>query len=126
MAAEPDVAWAALEEVGKVNQLIGFLGPVTMDGDVRRVDMAENGIIEELIVSVDAPLRRMSYSVRKGPWALIHHHSVMQILPPAQGAGGSRVAWLVDLKPDELAEEFAAGMEGAVEAIKTSLGKTAP
>lgn len=67
MAAEPDVAWAALEEVGKVNQLIGFLGPVTMDGDVRRVDMAENGIIEELIVSVDAPCAVCPTACAKAP-----------------------------------------------------------
>ncbi|MCX5399878.1 SRPBCC family protein [Streptomyces sp. NBC_00102] len=126
VAADAEVAWAALEEVGKVNQLITFLGPVTVEGDVRRVDMAENGIIEELIVSVDPALRRMSYSVRQGPWALTHHHSVMQVLPPAEGDSGSRVAWLVDLKPDSLAEEFAAGMEGAVEAMKASLGKATP
>ncbi|MFW6695339.1 SRPBCC family protein [Streptomyces sp. MAR4 CNX-425] len=119
--ADEETAWAALVDVGAVNKLITFLGPVTLDGDVRTVDMGEYGTIEELIVSVDDEPRRMSYSVRKSPWNFVHHHSVMEILPPEEGAVGSRVRWLVDLKPDSLAEEIATGMDGAVESMKQSL-----
>ncbi|MEO3762959.1 SRPBCC family protein [Streptomyces sp. B8F3] len=118
--ADEEAAWAALVDVGAVNKLT-FLGPVTLDGDVRTADMGEYGTTEELIVSVDDEHRRMSYSVRNSPWKFLHHPSVMEILPPEEGAVGSRARWLVDLKPDSLTEEIATGMDGAVESMKQSL-----
>jgi hypothetical protein len=121
IGADPEKAWAALSNVGAVNELITFLGPVTLDGDVRKVDMGEYGVIEELIVSVDDDLRRVAYSVQKSPWDLAHHHSTMQILPPGDGADGAVMSWVVDLLPESAADEFASGLDGAVEAIKQSL-----
>ncbi|MEU1073476.1 MULTISPECIES: SRPBCC family protein [unclassified Streptomyces] len=125
VAADEKTAWAALADVGAVNKLIPFLGPVTVDGDVRKIDMGEFGIIEELVVTVDDERRRVAYSVRRSPWPLVHHHSSMQILPPAPGESGSRLLWLVDLLPADVAPEFASGMDGAVEAIRHSLAEPA-
>jgi Polyketide cyclase / dehydrase and lipid transport len=115
-------AWAALSKVGEVNKLITFLGPVTLDGDVRRIDMGEYGVIEELIVSVDDEWQRVTYSIQKSSYALTHHHSSMQVFPVGAGtSGGSRFVWILDLKPDAMAAVLAPGVENAVEAIKKSL-----
>jgi hypothetical protein len=121
IGADEERAWAALADVASINKLITFLGPVTVDGDVRTVDMGEFGIIEELIVSLDADERRLSYTLTKSPWNFQHHHSSMQILPPHGTDSGARVRWIVDLKPDSAAEEFATGLDGAVESLKNSL-----
>jgi hypothetical protein len=121
ISADSERAWAALADVGAVNKLITFLGPVTLNGDVRTVDMGDYGTIEELIVSVDPDLRRVAYSVRKSPWNFGHHHSSMQILPPSGDAEGTRMRWIVDLKPDSLTAEIADGLDSAIESIKKSL-----
>jgi carbon monoxide dehydrogenase subunit G len=118
VGADADTAWSALADIGAVNKLITFLGPVTVDGNVSTVDMGEFGIIEELIASVDPELRRVAYTVRKSPWDFEHHHSVMQILPTKDGAV---LRWVVDLLPESAVAEFASGMDGAVESIKQSL-----
>jgi hypothetical protein len=120
VGADVESAWAALSDVSRVNQLITFLGPVRVDGDVRIVDMGEFAI-KELIVDVDPGRRRVAYSIQQSPYELIHHHSVMQILPPAPGEPGARMVWSLDVKPDATAEVMAPGVADAVEAIKKSL-----
>ena len=121
IAADEKPAWDALADVAVVNKIITFLGPVTYEGDVRKIDMGEYGIIEELIVAIDHDEQRVAYSVQNSPWNLVHHHSTMQILPPTAGAAGARLRWVVDLKPDSAAEEFAAGMENAIASLKSTL-----
>jgi hypothetical protein len=54
----PDEAWAALRDVGRINQLITFLGPVTVEGDRRTCELGGQGTLDELIVSVDDERRR--------------------------------------------------------------------
>ncbi|MFK3982417.1 SRPBCC family protein [Micromonospora sp. NPDC050397] len=118
--ASVDKAWKALSDVGAVNQLITFLGPVTVDGDVRTVDMGEF-LIKELIVAVDPEQRRVAYSIKESPYELEHHHSSMQILPAADAADGCRMVWTIDVKPDATADEMAPGVVNAVEAIRKAL-----
>jgi carbon monoxide dehydrogenase subunit G len=119
--ASVERAWEALSDVGAVDKLITFLGPVTVDGDTRTVDMGEFGLIEELIVAVDAEHRRVAYSIQKSPYDMTYHHSSMQILPPERESGRTRMVWILDLKPDSLAEAMAPGVADAVAAIQKSL-----
>ncbi|MDG4800219.1 SRPBCC family protein [Micromonospora sp. WMMD980] len=120
VGADVESAWAALSDVARVNQLITFLGPVTVDGDVRTVDMGEF-TIKELVVDVDPKTRRVAYSIQQSPYQLTHHHSIMQILAPESGGSGSRMMWSIDVKPDATADVMAPGVLDAIETIKKSL-----
>lgn len=122
VGADEKRSWEALADVGAVNRLITFLGPVTLDGDVRRVSIGAAEPIEELIVGVDETHHRVAYSVRKSPWGFTFHHSSMQVLPPHDNeSGGARLLWTIDVKPDSMANQIAADIDGAVESIKKAL-----
>ena len=68
VSATPDQAWSALRDVGKINQLITFLGEVTVDGDRRTCQLGDQGTLDELIVSVDDEQRRLAYSIVESPF----------------------------------------------------------
>jgi hypothetical protein len=113
-----DQAWAAVADVGAIDKLITFLGPVTVTGDIRRVDMGENGTVEELIVTVDPERRRLAYSVQNSPVGFTHHHSSMQVLPDGDG---SRLIWTNDFAPDELLAANSPTLDMAAGLIQKSL-----
>ena len=65
--------WAAVADVGAVNQLIDYLGEVTVDGDVRSCRLGDAGTLEELIVSVDHDVRRLAYAIQSSPTSFTSH-----------------------------------------------------
>ncbi len=119
IGASPDEAWRAVRDVGKINQLITFLGDVTVAGDRRTCELGGQGQLNELIVSVDDERRRLAYSITESPFNFSHHHASMQIEP--ESGGGSRFTWITDLKPDEAAPALADAVDAAVESLKQSL-----
>ncbi len=121
IGASPDAAWAAVRDVGKINQLITFLGDVTVDGDRRICELGDQGALDELIVSVDEEHRRIAYAIRESPFNFDHHHASMQIVPNGGSNEGARFIWTTDLKPDTAAAALAEAIDGAVESIKQAL-----
>ncbi|MEN8374790.1 MAG: SRPBCC family protein [Gemmatimonadota bacterium] len=117
--ASPDDAWAALREVGRVNELITFLGEVSIDGDTRTCELGDQGQLEELIVSAADEHRRLAYSITASPFEFEHHHASMQILP--NGGQGSRFVWFSDVKPDGVAPALEQAVDAAVESFKQTL-----
>lgn len=113
-----DQAWAAVADVGAIDKLITFLGPVTVTGNIRRVDLGENGTVEELIVTVDHERRRLAYSVQSSPVGFTHHHASMQVLP---AGNGSRLIWTNDFTPDEMLAENAPTLDAAADLIQKSI-----
>ena len=117
--AAPDKAWEMLRDVGKLNQLISFLGEVTVEGDRRTCSLGEGGTLSELIVSVDDQRRRVAYSILESPFNLEHHNSSMQVEP--NGGTGSKFIWTTDIKPDSAAPGLSEALDAAVESIKLAL-----
>lgn len=115
LEAPADEVWRALEDVGAINQLIDFLGEVTLDGDVRTCDLGEHGRLEELMVSVDSKFRRVAYSVKESPFGFTHHHGSMQALPDG---GATRFVWWTDFQPAEVEEPLAGAIDDALAAIE--------
>jgi len=119
ITATPDAAWKALRDVGRVNELITFLGEVTVDGDRRTCSLGEQGVLDELIVSVDDERRRLAYSIRASPFNFEYHHASMQVVP---GEGpGARFVWTSDVKPDEAVPALSEAIDGAVESFRRTL-----
>lgn len=108
--------WAAVADVGAVNQLIDYLGEVTVDGDVRSCRLGDAGTLEELIVSVDHDVRRLAYAIQSSPFGFAHHHASMQVT--AVDRGTSRLTWITDIAPDPLVEVVTEPIDAAVASIQ--------
>ena len=117
--APPEKAWAALRDVGRVNELITFLGEVTVEGDRRTCSLGDLGTLDELIVSVDDETRRLAYTIRESPFGFEHHHASMQITE--NGGSGARFLWTTDVKPDAAAAALSEAIDGAVESLRATL-----
>ena len=119
--SRPDIVWDAVRDVGAVHTRVapGFLTGCRMeDAPLARVVTFANGLeARELIVDVDDAARRLVWSVVGG--RMSHHNASMQIV--AEDAGRTRVVWIADLLPNELAGPIAGMIEQGLAAMKKTL-----
>ena len=119
--SRPDIVWDAVRDVGAVHTRVapGFLTGCRMeDAPLARVVTFANGMeARELIVDVDDASRRLVWSVVGG--RMSHHNASMQIV--AEDAGRTRVVWIADLLPNELAGPIAGMIEQGLAAMKKTL-----
>ena len=118
---DPATVWDAVRDVGAVHTRVapGFLTGCRMEeAPLARVVTFANGMVaRELIVDVDDAARRLAWSVVGG--RLSHHNASMQVL--ASGEGHTRVVWVADLLPNELAGAIAGMIEQGLAAMKRTL-----
>ena len=119
--SHPDAVWDAVRDVGAVHTRVapGFLTGCRMeDAPLARVVSFANGMeARELIVDVDDAARRLAWAVVGG--RMSHHNASMQIF--AEGAAHTRVVWIADLLPNELAPAIAGMIEQGLAAMKKTL-----
>ena len=115
----PDTVWSRISDVGAVNQLIDFIGEVTVEGDHRSCSMGDHGTLDELIVSVDADRKRLVYAITQSPFQFEHHSASMQAA--ADGDDRTRFLWTTDFKPDSVAPALEEAIDMAVDSIKRTL-----
>ena len=117
--ARPEDVWSAVRDVGAIHQRLapGFVIDTRLEGDIRVVTFANGMTARELIVDIDDAARRLVWSVIEG--RLRHHNASMQIF--ADGEGASRVVWIADLLPKELAGSIGAMIEQGLAAMKRKL-----
>lgn len=116
--ASVEDVWDKIANVGSISDLVGFITESQLNGDVRVCKMADGGILEEKIISVDHALRRVAYCIINSPLDLEFHSASMQVVPKG---GSASVIWITDLKPDSMAEQFDTIFEEAVPGIRTAL-----
>lgn len=117
-AAVEDV-WAAVRDVGAVHQRLapGFVVDTRLDGDARVVTFANGAVVRELLVDIDDEARRVAYAAVGGRAA--HHNASMQIF--AEGEGRSRLVWITDVLPNEVAGAIGGLIEQGADAMKRTL-----
>ena len=110
-----------LRDVGSVHRRLapGFVTDCRLEdqGATRLVTFANGLIARELIVDIDDGVRRLVWAVVEGRPK--HHNASLQVL--AEGSGNSRIVWIADLLPDDLAEPIAGMMEQGIRAMKQTL-----
>ena len=118
LRADPWNVWDAVRDVGAIHTRLApdFVTDVTMDGDARIVTFANGMTAKELIVDVDDAARRLVWAVVEG--RPTHHNGSLQVF--AQG-NESRVVWIADLLPHELAKPIGAMMQHGMDAMKKKL-----
>lgn len=102
----PDLVWDAIRDVGAVHERLapGFVVDTRLEEGARIVTFGNGVVARELIVDVDEAARRLVWSVVGG--RMTHHNASLQVF--TEGAK-SRVVWIADLLPNEVAP-FIAGM----------------
>jgi carbon monoxide dehydrogenase subunit G len=123
--ARPENVWAAVRDVGAVHQRLvpGVLVDAYLDGDARVVTFASGSVARELLVDVDDEARRFAYAVVEGPLRATHHNASMQVF--AEGSGRSRLVWITDVLPNDLAASISTLVEQGTAAMKQTLEKEA-
>jgi uncharacterized protein YndB with AHSA1/START domain len=121
--ADPNAVWDAVRDVGAIHTRLapGFVVDTRLDGDVRIVTFANGLVARERIVTVDDGERRLVWAVVEG--RLTHHNGAIQVFP--EGEKGSRLVWIADLLPGELAPQIDGMMTHGMAAMQKALATRA-
>jgi polyketide cyclase/dehydrase/lipid transport protein len=121
--AGPEDVWAAVADFGAVHQRLvpGFVLDARLDGDARIVTFANGTVARELLVDCDHASRRLVYAVVSE--RLKQHSASVQVF--AEGKARSRLVWIVDFLPNEIAPYIDAQMDQAALAMRQALGRDA-
>jgi carbon monoxide dehydrogenase subunit G len=122
--APADRIWDALRDVGAIHTRLarGFVTDTRLEGDTREVTFANGAVVRERIVDLNDRARRIAYAAVGGRFA--HHSASIQVFP--DGDGRSRVVWIADLLPNELADLIGGMMEQGCAAMKRTLEQSNP
>ena len=120
VGAPVEDVWAAIRDVGAPHKRLapGFLVDTRLEGDARVVTFANGLVVRERIVDVDDAARRLCWAVVGSP-RLTHHNASLQVF--AEGGGRSRVVWIADLLPDEIAGDIRGLIEQGMAVMKQTL-----
>jgi hypothetical protein len=119
--APPEQVWAAVSDVGAVHSRLtpGLVLETQLEGDVRTLIFPGGAVARELIVAIDDERRRLAYAVVEGRMPLTRHHASFQVF--ADGMGGTRLVWIMDVLPHTLAEEVRVRVERGAFVMKQAL-----
>src|SRR5213082_2632502 len=101
VASPPDLVWAAVRDVGAVHIRLaqGFVTDTKLENGARVVTFANGFVAREMIVDIDEEHRRLAYSAVGGRAS--HHNASIQVFSAKDGK--SRLLWITDLLPDDMA-----------------------
>ena len=119
LGAAPANVWAPIRDVGAIHRRLapGFVTDTRMDGDARIVTFANGMVVRELIVDVDDAARRLAYAAVGG--RSTHHNASFQVF--ADGERGTRLVWIADVLPHEVAKPIAEMMEQGLRVVQRTL-----
>jgi hypothetical protein len=121
--AHPDDVWAAVRDFGGVHRRLvpGFALDARLEEGARIVTFANGTVARELLVDCDEERRRLVYAVVSE--RVKHYSASVQVL--VDGDMRSRLIWIVDVLPNEIAPYIAGQMEQAALAMQKALGRHA-
>lgn len=119
--ATPEQVWEAVRDVGAVHRrlLPGYVVATSIEGDTRLLTFPGGGVVRELIVAVDDEAHRLAYAVVESRMSLMHHHASFQVF--AEGASYSRLVWITDVLPHELAAAIRLRVERGAIVMKETI-----
>ena len=121
--AAPEDVWAAVRDFGAVHTRLapGFVLDARLDGDARIVTFANGNVAREQLVDCDEARRRLVYAIANE--RVKHYSASVQVL--ADGEARSRLIWIVDVLPNELAPYIDGQMDLGALAVQKTLGRAA-
>jgi hypothetical protein len=117
--APAEHSWDAIRDAGAIHTRLArcFVIDTRLDGDDRLVTFTDGTVVRERIVDIDDRARRIAYAVVE--WRATHHHASIQVFP--DGDRRSRIVWIADVLPSDLAELVDGMMEQGCAAMKQTL-----
>src|SRR3954452_20065899 len=121
--ASPDHVWDALRDFGALHTRLvpGFVTDTKLDGDARIVTFSNGTVAREILVDCDDARRRLVYAIVSE--RIKQHSASVQVL--ADGDTRSRLMWIVDVLPSEIAPYIDAQMDQASLAMQKALARSA-
>ena len=121
--ASPDHVWDALRDFGALHTRLvpDFVTDTKLDGDARIVTFANGTVARELLVDCDEARRRLDYAVISE--RVKQHSASVQVF--SDGDARSRLVWIVDVLPNEVAPYMDGQMDLGAAAMLKSLGRNA-
>ncbi len=121
--AHPDEVWSAVRDFGAVHTRLapGFVTDTKLDGDARIVTFANGSVAREQMVDCDDARRRLVYAISNE--RVSHYSASVQVF--SDGETRSRMVWIVDVLPNEIAPYIDAQMELGGLAVQKALRRTA-
>ena len=121
--ADPADVWAAVRDFGNPHRRLvpGFVLDARLDGEARIVTFANGNVARELLVDCDETRQRLVYAVVSE--RVKQHSASVQVL--ADGEARSRLVWIVDVLPNEIAPYIDDQMDQAAVAMQKALGRNA-
>jgi carbon monoxide dehydrogenase subunit G len=119
--ATPEAAWDALADLGALHTRLvpGFVVDTRLEPGARIVTFANGVVARERIVSVDPGARRVVWSAAGE--RLSHHNGSAQVV--VGGDGRTRVVWIADLLPDDMAGAIDQMMTHGMAAMQAALDR---
>ena len=119
IAASAEHVWNAIADVGALHTrlVVGFVVDCRREGDDRIVTFANGVVARERIVDIDPDERRLAWSATGA--RLTHHNASVQVF--TDGPLRTRVVWIADLLPNEMAPAIASMIEQGMAAMKKTL-----
>ncbi len=101
LAASPEQVWDAVRDFGALHKRLvpGFVTDAKMDGETRIVTFANGNVAREVLVDCDDAKRRLVYVVVSE--RVKHYNASVQVSD--NGNGTSKLIWVIDLLPNEIA-----------------------
>jgi len=124
LEAPAEHVWDAVRDIGALHTRLvpGFVVDTRLEPDARVVTFGNGMVARELIVDLDPTARRLVWSARGG--RLSHHNASVQVF--ADDDHRSRLVWIADLLPNELADDIRGMIEHATMVMKKTLEASAP
>src|SRR5438067_2212101 len=112
--------WDAIRDFGAVDTRLapGLIADCRLDGDEARIVTFMGGmVLRETLIDLDDEARRLVYSAAGG--GAEHHNAAVQVFEDR--GGHTRVVWVADLLPHDLAPEVSGLMDMVAGVIKSTL-----
>src|SRR5262249_57893253 len=108
-----EAVWDAIRDVGALHTRLvpGFVVDTQLEDGARVVTFGNGVVARELIVDVDDAARRLVWAVVGSP-RLAHHNASVQLF--ADGEHQSRVVWIADVLPHDIAAYLAGLLDQGV------------
>jgi hypothetical protein len=119
--AGPGEVWDALRDFGALHTRLvpGFVRDTQLEGpSVRIVTFANGNVARELLVDCDESRKRLVYALTSE--RVQHYNASAQVF--AAGEARSRLVWIIDLLPDDVAPYVAGQMDQAALAMQERFG----
>jgi hypothetical protein len=108
--------WAIVGNVTRIDW-VPVITSCTLEGDVRTMEMAGVGTVQERILRRDTDKMVLEYSLINRP-AVTLHKATLQVLAAGSDSGtGCELRWSTQIEPDALEPLIEGGMQSALDAL---------